>query len=218
MLQGVPSAPPPAPPAHGPRQAIDKWPALHEGDGGRFVHAMHVLLERAGCWPGEDDVQWWWFGDSTLAALKAYQVCCWCVSVVCVSVICYHCCYCQCFHRKTFLSCLRAVACFPLLVCRMQQTAAVSTPHPPQSGERLPESGVCDAATWQRLLGPGATPDAINDVWGDNDFDADLGEERRGVFLIGEQRWEDPMKLAKIREKRAKEAGGGWLGRRGSGG
>lgn len=75
-----------------------------------------------------------------------------------------------------------------------------------QSGARLPESGVCDAATWQRLLGPGATPDSINDVWGDNDFDADLGEERRGVFLIGEQRWEDPMKLAKIREKRAKEA------------
>ncbi len=56
------------------RVVVDKWPTLHEGDGGRFVHAMHVLLEQAGYWPGEDDFQWWWFGDGTLAALKAYQV------------------------------------------------------------------------------------------------------------------------------------------------
>lgn len=75
LLQGSPTATPAAAPAHGPRQVIEKWPTLHEGDGGRFVHALHVLLERAGCWPGEDDFQWWWFGDSTLAALKAYQVC-----------------------------------------------------------------------------------------------------------------------------------------------
>lgn len=56
------------------RVVVEKWPTLHEGDGGRFVHAMHVVLEKAGYWPGEDDFQWWWFGDGTLAALKAYQV------------------------------------------------------------------------------------------------------------------------------------------------
>ncbi len=56
-------------------------------------------------------------------------------------------------------------------------------------------------------MGPDAQPDHLNDVWGDNDFDADLGEERRGVFLIGEQRWEDPMKIARIRKQREEQAG-----------
>ncbi len=27
------------------------WPVLHEGDGGRAVHAMHVALEKAGFYP-----------------------------------------------------------------------------------------------------------------------------------------------------------------------
>ena len=52
-----------------------KWPVLIEGDGGHDVHALHVLLEDAGYSPGEDDVQWWQFGDSTIAALKTYQAC-----------------------------------------------------------------------------------------------------------------------------------------------
>lgn len=51
------------------------WPVLLEGEGGQEVHALHVLLERAGYWPGEDDVQWWQFGDSTVTAIKTFQAC-----------------------------------------------------------------------------------------------------------------------------------------------
>lgn len=51
------------------------WPVLLEGEGGKEVHALHVLLERAGYWPGEDDVQWWQFGDSTVTAIKTFQAC-----------------------------------------------------------------------------------------------------------------------------------------------
>lgn len=51
------------------------WPVLLEGEGGQEVHALHVLLEQAGYWPGEDDVQWWQFGDSTMAAIKTFQAC-----------------------------------------------------------------------------------------------------------------------------------------------
>jgi len=52
-----------------------EWPVLLEGDGGKEVHALHVLLENAGYWPGEDDTMWWQFGDSTVNALKTYQAC-----------------------------------------------------------------------------------------------------------------------------------------------
>lgn len=52
-----------------------EWPVLLEGDGGKEVHALHVLLENAGYWPGEDDLQWWQYGDSTVAAIKTCQAC-----------------------------------------------------------------------------------------------------------------------------------------------
>lgn len=52
-----------------------KWPVLIEGDGGREVHALHVALEGAGFSAGEDDTQWWQFGDTTMNALKTFQAC-----------------------------------------------------------------------------------------------------------------------------------------------
>lgn len=52
-----------------------KWPVLIEGDGGREVHALHVGLEKAGFSAGEDDTQWWQFGDTTMNALKTFQAC-----------------------------------------------------------------------------------------------------------------------------------------------
>ena len=52
-----------------------KWPVLLEGEGGKEVHALHVLLENAGYWPSEDDLQWWQFGDSTVTAIKTFQAC-----------------------------------------------------------------------------------------------------------------------------------------------
>lgn len=52
-----------------------EWPVLHEGDGGREVHALHVALTRAGFYPSEDDERWWSFGDGTVTALKTFQAC-----------------------------------------------------------------------------------------------------------------------------------------------
>jgi peptidoglycan hydrolase-like protein with peptidoglycan-binding domain len=46
-----------------------------ENDGGQGVHALHVALEAAGYYPGEDDVRWWTFGSETLAAVKTAQAC-----------------------------------------------------------------------------------------------------------------------------------------------
>jgi hypothetical protein len=57
------------------RPPLTKWPVLIEGDGGKEVHALHVLLENAGYCAGEDDERWWQFGDSTQAALKTFQAC-----------------------------------------------------------------------------------------------------------------------------------------------
>jgi len=51
------------------------WPILREGDGGRLVHALQVALENAGMSCGDDDEQWWQFGDSTYSALVTFQAC-----------------------------------------------------------------------------------------------------------------------------------------------
>jgi peptidoglycan hydrolase-like protein with peptidoglycan-binding domain len=58
-----------------PVEALMKWPSLIDGDGGKYVHALHVLLDDAGFSPGEDDIRWWQFGDSTVAAVKTFQAC-----------------------------------------------------------------------------------------------------------------------------------------------
>lgn len=54
---------------------LEKWPVLMEGDGGREVHALHVVLTREGYYPGEDDIRWWTYGDTTVAAVKTFQAC-----------------------------------------------------------------------------------------------------------------------------------------------
>ena len=51
------------------------WPILREGDGGKQVHALQVALDRAGMSCGEDDEQWWQFGDGTHSALVTFQAC-----------------------------------------------------------------------------------------------------------------------------------------------
>jgi len=43
-------------------------------DGGREVHAMQVALGRHGFHCGDDDMTWWMFGESTMNALRIYQV------------------------------------------------------------------------------------------------------------------------------------------------
>ena len=51
------------------------WPTVLEGEGGQIVHALHVLLSDAGYYPCDDELQWWQFGDSTVAAIKTFQAC-----------------------------------------------------------------------------------------------------------------------------------------------
>lgn len=51
------------------------WPVLQESDGGKEVHALHVCLEKNGFHCGDDDMNWWFFGDDTIAALKTFQAC-----------------------------------------------------------------------------------------------------------------------------------------------
>ena len=34
------------------------WPVLHEGDGGREVHALQVALQKAGYYPGGEPAAW----------------------------------------------------------------------------------------------------------------------------------------------------------------
>jgi hypothetical protein len=51
-----------------------KWPTVMDMDGGREVHALHVALGRHGFFCGDDDMQWWMFGEATMNALRAYQV------------------------------------------------------------------------------------------------------------------------------------------------
>ena len=53
-----------------------KWTVLREGDGGRHVHELQVALVQQGFWPGEDDMQWWQFGDATCSAVQTFQVSC----------------------------------------------------------------------------------------------------------------------------------------------
>ena len=54
---------------------LTKWPILIDGDGGKAVHALHVLLDDAGFFCGGEDTEWWQFGSTTQAALKTYQAC-----------------------------------------------------------------------------------------------------------------------------------------------
>lgn len=51
------------------------WPTVLEGEGGQMVHALHVLLSDAGFYPNDDELQWWQFGDTTVAAIKTFQAC-----------------------------------------------------------------------------------------------------------------------------------------------
>ena len=61
-----------APAPHPPHA---KWPILREGDGGRDVHSLQVSLGSHGFHCGDDDEQWWQFGDDTHNALITFQAC-----------------------------------------------------------------------------------------------------------------------------------------------
>lgn len=50
-------------------------PFLTPGDGGEAVRVMQEALTKAGFFCGDDDMEWWFFGDSTETALKTFQAC-----------------------------------------------------------------------------------------------------------------------------------------------
>ena len=50
-----------------------KWPVLREDDGGMEVHKMQVLLAERGYDSGEEDMEYWYFGSATSAALLTFQ-------------------------------------------------------------------------------------------------------------------------------------------------
>ena len=62
-----------APPSSQPPRT--SWPLVREGDGGRFVHELQVALNGKGFHCGEEDEEWWQFGDPTHAALVTFQAC-----------------------------------------------------------------------------------------------------------------------------------------------
>ena len=119
-----------------------KWVTLMEGDGGREVHSLHVLLDDQGFAVSEEDCHWWHFGSTTLDALKTFQAC-----------------------------------------------------------NGLPESGVCDANTWKKLLGEGARPEDVGKVESGRSDDEDMTDDAGGtrVWLMCEDRWEDRDALSRKR-------------------
>eukprot|EP00892_Ulva_mutabilis_P012576 jgi/Ulvmu1/9691/UM055_0029.1 len=59
-----------------------------------------------------------------------------------------------------------------------------------QACSGLPETGVCDVATWHALMGDNAKPQDIDLVFSGDSDDEDLEQIADGrVYLLGEQRW-----------------------------
>ena len=54
-------------------KSAHKWPVLREEDGGMEVHKMQVILAERGYDSGEEDMEYWYFGSATSAALLTFQ-------------------------------------------------------------------------------------------------------------------------------------------------
>ena len=55
------------------KQNTHKWPILREEDGGMEVHKMQIALSEKGYDSGEEDMEYWFFGFTTQAALLTFQ-------------------------------------------------------------------------------------------------------------------------------------------------
>lgn len=58
-----------------------------------------------------------------------------------------------------------------------------------QACHGLPETGVADEGTWQRLMKPEAEPADIHKVISNDETDDDMQASEGKVWLLGEQRW-----------------------------
>ena len=63
------------------------------------------------------------------------------------------------------------------------------TPSWVQACHGLPETGVADERTWQRLMKPGAEPADIHRIISNDATDDDMQASEGKVWLLGEQRW-----------------------------
>jgi len=52
---------------------VEERPMLRFEAGGRDVHELHKALMANGCFPGEDDCEFWQFGDATDNAVRVFQ-------------------------------------------------------------------------------------------------------------------------------------------------
>ena len=59
-----------------------------------------------------------------------------------------------------------------------------------QACNGLAETGVVDDDTWQQMLGPEAEPWAVAGLKSYDENDVDLCADGKGVWLLGEQRFE----------------------------
>jgi len=57
------------------QETYEIWPILRMDDGNPAVHRLHAALDMAGFDCGEDEMQWWMFGDMTQLAVSFFQAC-----------------------------------------------------------------------------------------------------------------------------------------------
>ncbi|CAL5223600.1 g6139 [Coccomyxa viridis] len=56
-------------------EELKDWPILREGEGGKLVHHLQVVLNQHGYYCGEDETVWWQFGSDTYSSLLTFQAC-----------------------------------------------------------------------------------------------------------------------------------------------
>ena len=61
-----------------------------------------------------------------------------------------------------------------------------------QACNGLPQTGLVDDDTWLVLLGPSARPQDVDFLFSEDETDTDMLSNKRGVWLLGEQRWSRP--------------------------
>lgn len=156
---------------------------------------------QSGYYPSDDDLRWWQFGDSTLNALKTFQVGWWAGVMQGDAAEC-----CSQHAAILLLQAAAAAVAHGLSFCTMG--ACLECAHPSQAStfrplcpppslqacSGLPESGVADPRTWCALLGADASPAVLDTLRSENSDDEDMANSDR-VWLMGEQRWEDRSRV-----------------------
>lgn len=115
-------------------------PTLAKGADDIFwVHQLQDALVAEGYYPDEDEMGDWYFGDHTANALSMFQAC------TCNSGT--H----SCNYKLVTVLHLLTLICSS--DCNVIPAGALKSRCLYQAGKGLPETGVCDVATWRALLG-----------------------------------------------------------------